>query len=348
MGGRQGPESAAAVRDVLDAGFERSAERNGLVERTVRLADRIVRIRVTGGALAAHLLRPFGHLIDGPNSAPSLEIRAFERDPAEAGGWPAPETAVRADAAAWKLLGPLRMQWRPRAAVLEAWDGESRVGWWSINDVASTPWFERAAPFRAIFGWWAEQSDILMLHAGAVGNPARGGLLIAGASGSGKTTTCCACVDSPLGLIAEDIVLVTPTPTPVVHSVHATAKLLPDSHRRLRRMDAMCLVGDDPDEKLVAFVHEQFPGAVSARADLKGIVFPNIGAGFSRVTPMSRPAALRRLAPDSLLLRGQSSSPHGLRRIADLVRQVPAHLLEIGPRPDSAVDPLLSCLGGTP
>lgn len=96
---------------------------------------------------------------------------------------------------------------------------------WTIGPDATPPVHEQAAPFRLILQAWLRRRAIQMLHAGAVGLPGRGAVLLAAPGGGGKSNTTLACLDSPLRLLGEDYVAVDDAEVPRVWSLYSAAKL---------------------------------------------------------------------------------------------------------------------------
>ena len=75
-----------------------------------------------------------------------------------------------------------------------------------VRDLASVPWWERAAPLRAALFWALGGQVGDLVHAGAVGDE-RGAVLLAGARGSGKTTVVRAALARGLQFVADDYLL---------------------------------------------------------------------------------------------------------------------------------------------
>ena len=94
-----------------------------------------------------------------------------------------------------------------------------------VPDCRAVPWWERAAPLRAEALFWALAGQGRhLVHAGAVGDE-RGGVLVAGASGSGKTTVTLAALLHGLSYVADDYVLLHDRGELTACSIYGTAKL---------------------------------------------------------------------------------------------------------------------------
>jgi len=208
--------------------------------------------------------------------------------------------------------------------------------------------------------------------------PPRGGVLLVGRSGSGKSTTSLACIGSTLGYAADDYCLLSfpEMGPPLVHSVYATGKADSDSVGRLpghlRQAFASARLCDA--SKLVLFVTEEFP-KVPLRSfplrsfplrsfplrsfPLRAVVFPRIKrrdaseadaapvdpSGAARLEPMSAVEALRALAP-STIFQMPGERAVGFSRLAAMARSVPCHSLLPGSDPTDAQPLLLELCAG--
>ena len=73
------------------------------------------------------------------------------------------------------------------------WDRHSRRALYWVRRASDLPFWEIASPFRILFHWWAQSWGGQVAHAAAVGVNGRG-VLLAGKSGSGKSTAALACL----------------------------------------------------------------------------------------------------------------------------------------------------------
>ena len=109
--------------------------------------------------------------------------------------------------------------------ILSAMDMEENVAIYWIRDARNTPYYEKGYPLTKIFNWWTETRNLQCVHAAAVGTP-EGGVLLAGKSGSGKSTTSLLCLNSELLYVSDDTSLVAWNPEPYAFSLYNTAKLM--------------------------------------------------------------------------------------------------------------------------
>lgn len=166
------------------------------------------------------------------------------------------------------------------------------------------------------------------------------GLLLAGAGGSGKSTTTAACLESGLETCGDDFVAVTPGAAPRAHALFDTLKLDAASLARFPRLAAQVAQVANPELGTKARIHlsELSPSRLRASCSLEAIVVPRLAPGEStRSAPLPKSAALRALAPSTLFLtRGAESETAA--KLAALVRRLPTHELRIGGAPAEAAD----------
>jgi hypothetical protein len=171
-----------------------------------------------------------------------------------------------------------------------------------------------------------------------------GGVLLVGKGGSGKSTSALVSLDSELRYAGDDYAMVSLSPQPMVHSLYSSGKVHADNLSRLPHLvPALSNAAVLDTEKGVVFVQEHFPGRLIEGFPLRAIVLPTISGGpVTRTVPASRAAALAALAP-STVFQLHNSGAEALRYSAQLVREVPAYVLELGANV-SDVPPVLLAL----
>ena len=321
--------------DACTQRFERASAALGEDRRDFTIAERPVRVRFAGVALA-HLARPLAHLAH-PQPAPShvgpeLEIFVWSGT----GPWqpPAPPWDFQqlhwfgevADLGSQEYSvnfaadqGLLCMYHRPT----------SRAIFW-LPEADGLPFWETAAPFRVIFHWWSQTFGGHVAHAAAVGRDGQGVLLV-GRGGSGKSTTSIACVDSGMEYVGDDYVLLTRKPRPVAHSLYQTAKI----HTRFLHSDlahwADWVAGEiGPEGKSLLFLNEHLPKQVRSRLAIHGVIQPRITQNDqARIEQQAAARGLLAIAPSTMYQLPEAREAT-LSFFADWTREVPAYLLHLG------------------
>ena len=171
-----------------------------------------------------------------------------------------------------------------------------------------------------------------MLHSAAVGIDGTG-LLIAGPSGSGKSSSALACVDAGFSFASDDYVLIDAAHPPRAHMAYATAKVLRSSLARHRHLEPHFRNLARNEEKPMLFVHEWHPNASVPRWNCRAVVLPVVAHRATTVLSPIRPAEmLRALAPSSVMLFPLAGDA-AFRRMADLCRELPCWRAELADDP---------------
>jgi hypothetical protein len=331
--------TAERARDVLRdlvAALERAADSRPAIARRYRIAGAPVALHVGIGGAAQDMLEAIAPLeCPGDDAPPLLSLFIWDgrRDGVEL-----PESPVlRRDDAPEAGLGgysgdSLRAFYQPNAGVLSLLDTSRARGHWWLRDVAATPYYERAAPFKHILQWWIADRGGALLHSAAVGIDGEG-ILIAGPSGSGKSSTALACVDAGFAFASDDYVLIDASHPPHAHLAYATAKVVRTSLDRHRHHQRHFRNLGHSDEKPMLFVHDMAPGRVGAPLALRAVVVPFVAhSPTTRLVRIHPAEMLRALAPSSVLLFPLAGDA-AFRRMADLCRELPCYRAELADDP---------------
>jgi hypothetical protein len=331
--------------DSFDAAVEAAS---AIEERDFRLAGAGVRLRSPHPEMLRRLCRAFAHLeLAEPVAAPDLVVNLWD----SASGGPPPPLPHTGDEQApgaffyfsnellragfqlgtsgdARVLEVYRGTPTPALSVLE--QGATRAWYW-VADADRIPYWEGATPLVYLLDWWLRARDMYMLHAGAIGTPA-GGVVLVGKSGSGKSTTALSSLDSDLVYAGDDYVGVSLGPEPEVHSFYSSGKLMQNHVERLPfLLEALANRERLAVEKAVVYVNEQWPERMSPGFPLRAVLVPRVRPGLveARVLEASPAEAFRALAPSTVFqmhTRGQDS----LTRARRLLETVPAYVLELG------------------
>jgi hypothetical protein len=322
-------------------GFDRAAAATGgPIDYVYDIGGHSVRMRFAGKGLVPHLTPAFAHLRGGQTVSPDLTICL----------WDSVTTDTPPPLLLSSLLYLLELRWfelrsnrreikgyhsdRIRTMfhfgpnILSAMDTNENIAIYWIWDARATPYYEKGYPLTKILNWWTENRSLQCVHAAAIGTP-QGGVLLAGKSGSGKSTTSLLCLNSELSYVSDDTSLVAWNPEPYVFSLYNTAKLM--SLELLPHLEG-CVTNREwgNGEKALIFLHEHFPDKLVRGFPLKGILLPKVSGQPRTVLRDASPAAaLKALAP-STIYQLAGSGQQELTKMARLVRQVPSYHLELG------------------
>lgn len=311
-----------------------------LREWLVRIAGRLVELRVVGRELGSQLMRCFEPLMEptpetGHDAGIALTIDAWDR---AATGVGCPGIRYAADTT--DELGPgLLSQYRDgrvlrydRAAMTKCFDRSTREMFVCMQDARRNGLSERSKPFPHFLATWCHDRGVEVLHAGFVARAGRG-VLFGGNSGSGKSTCAIAAALGGFDFLGDDCIGSEITATACRgHACYNAVRVDAGSLGRFPALRAHEWPPSGPRDrdKSLVYMSDVVPGRTVATATIVAIALPRIvGTGPSRLVPVSGGTALRKLAP-STLLRGLGSRAEGMAHIAELARRLPCFELEVG------------------
>ena len=224
---------------------------------------------------------------------------------------------VRYDCTAW-------VTWLDRGA-------RRIVGWRANADRLSM--HERTRPLPFLLPVWYADQGVQVIHAGLVARDGCG-VLFCGANGAGKSTSSLACLCAGLDFLSDDHVGLEARRDGsfVGHSVFASTRLEPDHLVRFPELVPHAIPSPEWYEtKSLILVAEAFPERVIPSVPIRAIVLPVLGEGQrSSATPIGRAAALRALAPSTLMQMPFGATADRFAELARLTAAVPAFRLDLG------------------
>ena len=330
--------------DLMLGGFQRACQAmGGSLDQYIRIGQFVVCLRFAGAGLLPYIGPALEHLRTEAVLAPDLTICLWD--------------SVSTNTALTPLMAWLcqTLQWHPfqqlsprreiqalsnervpatydnDSHVLSLLDTTQAIAIYWVNDATKLPYYEQGAPLRTIFNWWLSRHNYQCVHAGAVGTD-EGGVLLTGKSGSGKSTTALACLDSDLLYISDDYCLFTNAPQPYVYSLYNTAKL--NGLRDLQRQPRFLPMIHNPEQagqaKLMLFLAQHMSHKLRAGFPLKAILLPYVtGESNTRFKRVSAGMALKALAPTSMF-QLPGADQRSFQNMGELVRQLPCYQLELG------------------
>lgn len=319
-------------KDVTEA-FHRASARSGEVQRYFTLGEQVLCLRFAGNALEKALTDALLHNECKPVENPDLTVLC----------WDSTSTGVALPAQPW-AAGDIhakgyingyntpahRANFEPTIDILTLYSIPQQSGIYWVGDVRIIPYWERSFPMRGMIHWWSRDRAYQLVHAGAVGM-ASGGVLLTGKSGSGKSTTSVACLNSPLLFAGDDYVLLSTDGKPRAYGVYNTAKLEAQSLARVPHAEAMVTNKDKlAQEKALLNIHAHYPQKMARGFPIKAIFLPNItNQTATRLREASGAEAITALAPTTLShLRAHYRL--AFDKMQRFVRDRPRYWLELG------------------
>jgi hypothetical protein len=317
--------------DVLHA-FQQASSRR-LIEHRYQIGGKSVLMRFAGPAIAKLFSPAIEHLSDQSRAEPDLTVHIFDDR----------STGVRMPPAPWapECHGQRGLiqgynddrfftTYEVGIDILQMFDAEQNSAIYWVRDYEWIPYWENSFPMRSILHWRLQNEPMQAIHAGAVGTSS-GGVLIAGKSGSGKSTTTLACLTSDLLFAGDDYVLADLTAEPYVHSLYSTAKLVPDNCDRFPQLRPLVSNPDKlHEQKALIYLREHFPANVVRGFPLRAILLPRVtGQRNTRLVKAGAMDAFRSIAPTTLLHLTRATD-EAARKISTLSRALPVYWLEAG------------------
>jgi hypothetical protein len=335
-----------AFFDAMHAGAMRAEGDAGYRDHDYSVAGHAVRLRIAGQGFADKLPAALAHLSRPRGEEPTLTIHAWDE---ASTGTCLPRLVSRylffVEMHCFDYLGPrnemtdfhgqrIRAIMHLDPVIVSLFDPVRSVALYWTKDVARIPIWDWGTPLRIILNEWAKLHGLFLAHSGAVGL-AEGGVIFAGKSGSGKSTSALACLDhGGLMYAGDDYSLLSVTSQPYVHSLYSSAKLKGTSDfERFSHLLPLVVNRDHIErQKALVFLNVAFREKVALGFPLRAILVSRIsGRPETTIEPSTPIAALRALAP-STLLQLPGDGRETMSRLSDLVRRVPAYTLNAGTR----------------
>jgi hypothetical protein len=322
----------------------------GACQRRYMIGGKTVHICALGEELLSELTAALGHLAFASQAPADLTIHVWDSATNETPHPPSPlawysrckpnEEARQIHGARFDARGelPACNTWRIRTAfhvwpsMLMLLDIQQGMAFFWIENVRNLPYYETGAPFSKILSWWMNEQGRLFVHGGAVGNQ-KGGVILVGPPGAGKSTAVLACLRSNLQYAGDDYCLIAFQPAPHVQSLYNTAKL--KSRADLDRFPHLAPMVENIErlerEKALMFLYRHYPGEVITGFPLRALLIPKVtGAVPARLVPVSPAAGLSAMAP-STIKQLPGIGRGAWKQMAQLVKLVPSYLIEVGP-----------------
>ena len=299
----------------------------------LRAATLGIRIVFSDTDLAGQLMPALRHLQVEDEPTPDLTIYTWD---SEATGTMLPDAIwERSDMQPMGRIdglatGRIRAAFMPRTDGFTMLDLERKIGLHHVPDANTISVHQRSYPFRTLISWLAMQHEMTFVHGSVVGRE-RGGVLIGGASGSGKSTSALACLNSELLYVSDDHVLLEHQVGGVyAHGLYNSAKLHHDQLPQFSNLQTFVVSDDTRDDKTLFFVDEIAPASVVGGLPLRAILVPRItGEKDTCIVPASSAKAMMSLAPSSLFLIPLDQG-RAFKRIASYVHKLPVHEIQLG------------------
>lgn len=299
-----------------------------------KLGPATIRVHCVGNVLPARFLRALQHHTILHTAEPDLTVLVWD-DASSGTRMPPPPwdwATVRLPRGEIRGFNTDRYftVYDEGAYSLQMFDRETQTAVYWTRDARDLPGYEQSAPLRTILHWHMLSRQMHLVHGGAVGTT-KGGVLLAGKGGSGKSTSVLACLASELRYAADDYCVVAGPSDPFVYSMYCSAKLNRDSLERLPFLRPLVVNPESlAQEKAILFLDESLSEKLISGFPLRAIVLPQVShTTNTKFAPTTFEDAVRALGLSTLmqLARADTASANFIR---DLARSVPCYTLYVG------------------
>jgi hypothetical protein len=285
-----------------------------------------VRFRIVGRELARRLRQPFVHLETrcGVRETPQLTIEL----------WDQTETGIKYPEAAWRMVQNLphdhHVAYRFHGTSVH-FDRKSRRMIGSFASAETLSLYESGRPLHPPLAQWLNDQRVPLIHAGLISKNGKG-VLLAGAGGSGKSTTALTCLETGYRYLSDDLLgLQAPADGHFIgHSLYNSTYLDADHLTRFSKLGRHAVKnGDNAEDKLLVLLAEIFPGRLERAANINVIALPRVShqseSAFS-LAPKSK--ALFALAPSTRNVN-KVLGMTDFEALVQLVERVPSYWLDL-------------------
>ncbi len=302
------------------------------------MAGATFRLRMAGPALDAAVLPALAHLPAGAVPGPTVTFDLW--DTAATGVLPPRPPFVAAD---YRRYGQravahdagISLMHASAADQLFAYDRANRHGYFWTEDAAQLSIYERAAPLQTLFHWALREFGWQIVHAAGVGTE-RGGVLLIGNTGAGKSTTALSCLTGDgLRLLSDDKCLARLDPAPQAFAAFSSGKIKADMLERLPHFREKLRGWDDSFKagKGLVFLHPDFADRLVTSFPIRALVVPQVAhQAEATLRPMAAGEAFRVFGPSTVIwLPGAEAENY--RFTAELIRRLPCYQLDLATEP---------------
>ncbi|MDD4904214.1 MAG: hypothetical protein PHX77_06935 [Candidatus Bipolaricaulis sp.] len=312
-----------------------SSCREGRHEAWYSFAGRAVRIRCVGHQLAERLAMPLSHLQCEPPNPPSPSLTIDLWSECETGVAVEPAVAVHPEGAtaSYSASEDGRFATSVLPHSVSSFDRESGRIVGSALGVEGLSLYEWGRPLHVPLSLWYNDRGVPLVHSAFVAQLGDG-VLLAGSSAAGKTTSSLSCVAGGFQYLADDLAAleIRDDGTAWGHSVYASAFVDGGTIARVGGVSGMLADGAYPHEdKRLLILPAGADGPLRARARIRAVALLRISTSpATRFHRLLQGEALLAMLRDGLQTGALHPGRIGLERLADLAERVPAYRVDVG------------------
>lgn len=328
-----GEQTAPEFIETIRTAFAHACRGSDWIERDFKMGPLSFRLRVASKTLAEQMTRALEHLslpvVQNPDLTVFLWDDVVSRTKLPPLPWQSLPPRLQFETIERLNTPQFYVSFNEYGSILNAYDNESNTAFFWLEDGRRVPTHEWSTPLRNILHWFLMRHGAHFIHSGAVGLPS-GGVLLAGKSGSGKSTTAVGCLNSTLQFAADDYCVVTSNPH-IVYSLYSSAKLRSENLARVPHVTPVVANRHELHaEKATALLQHAWNEKLVLKMPVRAILLPRVcGQRDTTLTPASPLDSIRALTMStiSFLPRTDIATVQQLNRF---VTSLPAFHLCLG------------------
>jgi len=319
--------------------FKKTEETVGQpLERFYDLAGFTICLQFAGQALLSLITPALEHLATPAVSSPSLTICLFDSLSTSAKmplfPWKINDNSLEGD----KEDNSVKASYNIGRGILSLLNTKLNIAIYWTKDYNAIPWYELGCPLIPIFHWWLLGRGRQFAHGAAIGT-SKGGVLLVGKSGSGKSTTALACLDSELFFAGDDYVSIGNDPEPFVYSLYNSAKVERDNLKKLLTNLSNLSYNNEElvSQKALFFLNKYFPEKMIKGFPCRAILLPSVsGLKETKITKISPILIFKSLVPNTIFQLNtyfwnkKVSGETDLKNFSRFIKQLPCYSIEVG------------------
>lgn len=327
--------------DQMTSRFREAMEANpdSVHEIWYAFGSRVVRVRILGDRLAGCLAPPFSHLRLASDACHRAQLAIDLWDQDEVGI--SPDLDIAPDPLGIGSRFLISNDEKHVTSVLQhsiaSFDRGAQRMVGVAFDALRLSLYEWGRPLHVPLALWYSDRDLPLIHAALVSIDGQG-ILLAGASEAGKTTSSLSCLEAGFDYLGDDLVALQVGPDGVWgHSIYASAFADDDALTRVASIRRLAIPARyDYEHKKLVFISELVPSRLIDKTAIRAVAL--VGLGDRRKTsaePAAKADSLMVLARSSLHNGVLSPGRRGFELLGELCRRVPTFRVEIGTDPNS-------------
>lgn len=347
------PAGLGGYLAALQAAFRLACQVQPRQSQSLRVGSAQIELNFAGPALLPAVAPALAHLAAGAVADAEAEIVLDLWDRASTGVLPPRppfdvEDYRRYGQRAIAYAEPFALMHAPNAGMLFAYDRAARHGYFWADDAARLSIYERAAPVQTLFHWALAEFGWQVVHAAAVGY-ARGGVLLVGNTGAGKSTTALSCLaQDGIKFLCDDKCLVRLAPEPTAFSLFSSGKIKADMLDKMPQFRSQLAGWDDyfKAKKGLVYLYPAYAEHMIQSFPIKALVLPAVTNGpHASIQPASAISTFRQIGPSTVIwLPGAEADNY--RFTAELTRRLPCYRLNLAVNPERNQQAIAELLAG--